>query len=136
MRKTGGRSFSPLWIRLTSVLLYESSRQFTWYSRGITNLGTVRLCFKTVRIRSYSDPHFSRIFSHSDWIRRDTKYRSVFSPNAGKCGKNADQNNSEYELFLRTLFFIKNMHKQLYRCIITSTAISLTVPVVKIRATS
>ena len=103
MGKTGGRSFSPLWIRLTSVLLYESSRQFTWYSRGITNLGTVRHCFKTVRIRSYSDPHFSRIFSHSDWIRRDTKYHSVFSPNAGKCGKNADQNNSEYAAFLRSV---------------------------------
>ena len=25
-----------------------------------------------------------RIFPHSDWIRRDTKYLSVFSPNAGK----------------------------------------------------
>ena len=24
------------------------------------------------------------IFSHSDWIRRDTEYLSVFSPNAGK----------------------------------------------------
>ena len=28
-------------------------------------------------------------------------YLSVFSPNAGKCGKNADQNNSEYGHFLR-----------------------------------
>ena len=27
-----------------------------------------------------------RIFSHSDWIRRDTDYLSVFSPNAEKCG--------------------------------------------------
>ena len=25
-----------------------------------------------------------RIFPHSDWIRRDTEYLSVFSPNAGK----------------------------------------------------
>ena len=30
------------------------------------------------------------------------KYLSVFSPNAGKCGKNADQNNSEYGHFLRS----------------------------------
>ena len=29
------------------------------------------------------------------------KYLSVFSPNAGKCGKNADQNNSEYGHLLR-----------------------------------
>ena len=27
-----------------------------------------------------------RIFPHSDWIRGDTKYLFVFSPNAGKCG--------------------------------------------------
>ena len=30
------------------------------------------------------------------------KYLSVFSPNAGKCGKNEDQNNSEYGHFLRS----------------------------------
>ena len=28
-----------------------------------------------------------RIFQHSDWIRTDTKYFSVFSPNAGKYGR-------------------------------------------------
>ena len=37
-------------------------------------------CVKNVRVRSYSGPHFP----HSDWIRRDTLYLSVFSPNAGK----------------------------------------------------
>ena len=26
-----------------------------------------------------------RIFSHSDWIRRDAEYLSIFSLNAGKC---------------------------------------------------
>ena len=30
----------------------------------------------------FSDPYFP----HSDWIRRDTSYLSVFSPNAGKYG--------------------------------------------------
>ena len=29
---------------------------------------------------------------------------SVFSPNAGKCGKNTDHNNSEYERVLRNVF--------------------------------
>ena len=57
-------------------------------------------CVKSVRIRSYSGLHFSRIFPHSNWIRRDTEYLSVFSPNAGKCGKNVDQNKSEYGHFL------------------------------------
>ena len=37
-----------------------------------------------------------RIFPHLDWIRRDTPYFSVFSPNAG----NAGQNNSEYRHYL------------------------------------
>ena len=36
----------------------------------------------------------ARIFQHSDWIRRDTKY-SV------RMRENADQNNSEYGNFLR-----------------------------------
>ena len=61
-------------------------------------------CVKGVRIQSCSSPHFFRIFSHSDLIRRDLPYLSVFSPNAGKCGKNADQNNSEYEHFLRRVY--------------------------------
>ena len=40
-------------------------------------------CEKSVRIRSYSDPHFPHIFPHSDWIL-NTPYLSVFSPNAEK----------------------------------------------------
>ena len=38
------------------------------------------------------------IFPHSDWIRRDTEYLSVLSPNAGKYG----QGNSEYGQFSRS----------------------------------
>ena len=33
-------------------------------------------------------------------LKRFPVYLFVFSPNAGKCGKNPDQNNSEYVLFL------------------------------------
>ena len=36
-------------------------------------------------------------------IRRHTEYLSIFSPNAGKCRKNVDQNNSDYGLFLRSV---------------------------------
>ena len=50
-------------------------------------------CVKSVRIRSYSGPNFSRIFTHSDWIRRDIPE---------KWGKNTDQNNSKYGHFLRS----------------------------------
>ena len=35
-------------------------------------------CVKRVRIRSYSGPYFSRIFPHSDWIR---KMRTRITPN-------------------------------------------------------
>ena len=42
-------------------------------------------------------PHFP----HLDGIRRDTEYLRVLNPNAGKCGRNADQNNSKYGHFLR-----------------------------------
>ena len=71
-------------------------------------------CVKSVRIRSYSGLHFSCIFPHSDWVRRDNPYLSVFSPNAGKCGKNADHNNSEYEhLFYAVPFSpIENFFKK------------------------
>ena len=59
---------------------------------------------KSFRIQSYSGPHFSCIFLDSDWLRRDTQHLSVFSPNAEKCEKNADQNNSEYGHFLRSVY--------------------------------
>ena len=39
---------------------------------------------------------FSRTFPHSDWMRR-------------KSGKNADQNNSEYSLFLRSVSDAENI---------------------------
>ena len=43
-------------------------------------------CVKSVQIRAFFCSVFSRIriFPHSDWIRRDTEYLSVFSPNVGK----------------------------------------------------
>ena len=52
-------------------------------------------CVKSVRIRSCSSPHFSRIFPHSDWIRRDT-YLSVFSPNVGKIPTRAIKNTDTF----------------------------------------
>ena len=42
----------------------------------------------------------ARIFPHSDWLRRDTEYLSVFSPNAGKY---RPEKNSVYGHFSRSL---------------------------------
>ena len=53
-------------------------------------------CLKSVRVLIYSGPHFSRIFSYSNWIWRDTCIQSE----CGKCGKNVGQKNSEYRHFL------------------------------------
>ena len=54
---------------------------------------------KSVTLRkkcSYSELFWSAYFPHFPAFRLNTKYLSVFSPTVGKCGKNADQNNSEY----------------------------------------
>ena len=58
---------------------------------------------------SYSELFWSAFFPHFPAFGLSTKrysvslpYHSVFCPNAGKCGRNADHNNSEYELFLRS----------------------------------
>ena len=60
-------------------------------------------CVKSALIRSYSGPHFSRIFPAFSRIPTECgAYLSVFSPNAGNCGKNGDQNNSEHGHFLRS----------------------------------
>ena len=53
---------------------------------------------KSVRIRSYSDPHFLAFGLNTERYG----YFSVFSLNVGKCGKNEDQSNSEYGHFVRS----------------------------------
>ena len=45
------------------------------------------------------------IFPYSDWLRRDTPYLSVFSPNAGKYG-------SKYGHFLRSVVSILYISKE------------------------
>ena len=65
--------------------------------RNIAACKDVNHGLEKVRIRSYSGPHFLRIFGLNTYL-------SVFSPNAGKSGKNADQNNSECGLFLRSKY--------------------------------
>ena len=78
----GLSSFYPFHISLfyqgflSTALMRSLPRVF---SRSASNYQTIH-CIKSVRIGSYSGLYFS----HSDWIRRDTSYLSVFSPNAGK----------------------------------------------------
>ena len=57
---------------------------------------------------------FFQHFPHLDWIRRDTEYLSIFSPDTGGCSKNADQNNYEYGLFLRSVSVSLNLDIRRY----------------------
>ena len=54
-----------------------------------------------------------RIFPHSDWIRRDAKYLSVFSPNAGKYGPeitpDLDTFHAVHILYLYIIYCINNI---------------------------
>ena len=49
-------------------LLFQNSKQNTCATLFFNKVAGV------TRIRIYSASHFSRIFLHSDWIRRDTEY--------------------------------------------------------------
>ena len=60
----------------------------------------------------YSELFWSAFFPHSDWIRRNTKKYSVFSPNEGKRGENADQNNSDMNVFYAVFKFLILSHKE------------------------
>ena len=56
-------------------------------------------CIKSSRVRSYSGPHFSRIFPHSDWIRRILRispYSVRMRENAGKMGTRITPNKDTF----------------------------------------
>ena len=55
----------------------------------------IMYCVKSICIRSYSGPHFPR-------IRTECREIGVSLSIQSECGKNADQNNSEYGDFLRS----------------------------------
>ena len=109
---------SCIWIKTNSWYFWNLIGQTKWNTSLKIKRATIlrwmdtKHWVKTVRIRSSSGLHFSRIFQRSDWIRRDTEYLPVFSPNTEKCGKNADQNYSEYGHILRseTLNFQLRFH--------------------------
>ena len=114
------RWFGTTWYENKTKLEWKQWDMLMSLQKGLKALTLTRIslnclikskflhCVKHVRIWSYSGPHFSHIFPHSHWGRRDTEYLSVLSPNpylslnTGKYGKNADQNNSEQGHFLRS----------------------------------
>ena len=69
--------------------------------KTLSNSDWFVLCSALRKKCPYSELFWYTFFPHLDGIRKDTEYLSVFSPNARKCGKNADQNNSKYGKLLR-----------------------------------
>ena len=68
-----------LWHIWGAWIATKASQWQPWDHIVFMILYNITHCVKSVHIRSYSGPHFSRIFPHLDWLRRD-----IFSPNAGK----------------------------------------------------
>ena len=68
---------------------------------------------KSVRIRSYSDPHFSSIFPHSDWIREYV-------------GKYADQNNLTLFTQWQEIIWLKSFTKSILWLLFYHTAQKMT----------
>ena len=59
---------------------------------------------KSVRIRSYSEPHFSQIRTEYVAIR-STEYPSVFSPNAGKMQTRITSNTATFHAVIISKYF-------------------------------
>ena len=64
-------------------------------------------CVKSVR---NTELFLARIFPHSDWIRRDTKYVSVFSPNAGKYGPDITPYLNTFHAVVELAFYIRPIY--------------------------
>ena len=76
----------------------------------------------------YLELFCSVFFPHFPAFGLNTEYLSVFSPNAGKCGKNADQNYSEYGHFLCSVTILNFSARSLTRSVeqrITLSKLSL-----------
>ena len=74
---------------MTKVPMICSANQWTGFCViGTSVMKELRPCQTSTLREKCPNTEFSlvRIFPHSDWIRKDTSYLSVFSPNAGKYG--------------------------------------------------
>ena len=59
------------------------SRHLWWSFPGEHDVRLLAVKYTAWKVSVFGDL-LIRIFPHSDWIRRDTPYLSIFSPNAGK----------------------------------------------------
>ena len=125
-------------VSITCVYNFGFVQQLAWGGVGLWNfsshlwiifewtLSWIYHCVQSVRIQSYSGPHFFRIFPHSDWILRMRehvgKMRTRITPNTDTFyavfSKNEVFENSWYvleisrnifERFCGTIFTLKDL---------------------------
>ena len=72
--------------KITCILKESSVQSMKMKSRGVMPPHNIWSHFNDVWKVSKYGVFSGPFFPHSDWIRRDTKYLSVFSLNAGKYG--------------------------------------------------
>ena len=87
----------------------------------LSSFGKAHNCVKRVRIQSYSGPHFSHIFPHSDWIRSISPYLVRMRENAGKMWTRITPNtdtfyavHSTQQVIFRLKWWKKALHKSGY----------------------
>ena len=102
MSNVSGGNLPNYFFKLKLKSCIDLARTHNWFKEGL--LDEVAFERSLRKKCPYSELFWSAFFPQSDWIRRYIPYFSVFSLNAGKCGKNADQNNSEYRHFLLSEF--------------------------------
>ena len=84
---SSNRDFSLMHLILPC---YYYLYQYSLYCTNTTYFGiSLRLALSSLLHENCPNTEFFlfHIFSHLDWIRRDTEYLSVFSPNSGKYGQ-------------------------------------------------
>ena len=100
-------------VSITCVYNFGFVQQLAWGGVGLWNFSSHLWIifwvntFLNISLRTkcpYSELFWSAFFPHFPAFRLNT-------PNAGTCGKNADQNNSEYGHFLRSIYQKRSVWK-------------------------
>ena len=97
------------WAHFCGIIFYKKNAFKNFRRQIMFDFLTFAQCwiFALPKKCPYSEFFWSAFFLHFPAFGLNTApYLSVFSPNAGKYGKNADQNNSEYGLFLLSVVFM------------------------------
>ena len=97
----------PPWIGWTTAYFISLQQHSNQVNKHLTQTFTLgKKC-------PYSESFWSAFFPHFPAFGLNTERCGVFSPNSGKCWKNADLNNSEHGHFLRSVKFTKKIHVDL-----------------------